>query len=155
MSAPAPIRPVLEASPTSHDRHSVLLRAVYRLARRGAPASAIRLSMWACADTLLDCPCDEGKALRVAVKQWAGLSNKATIPIVVRNTAAAPTVEGERGAIATLRTARRVKGRATRPRTRNRVYLLSTRRVVVGPEFVLYLAGWPVELTGVEFCPML
>lgn len=155
MNAPAPVRPVLRLRPESHDRHAVLYRLYERVRDNHGTVVAARAVFNHSAILLAECECDEGSALRVAVRRWAGLSEMDRRPIRVKAYAGAPRLEGERPRLLPTRAAAKYRGRAKTRVSKGRVWLRSEQYISVAPEYVLYLAGWPTELTGVEFCPML
>lgn len=150
MSVPAPLCPVLDPVGHDHNRHSVLFRLFESAAEDYGYGKITDAIKWHAAVVLKDCPCDEGQAIRTACRQWAGQSIHSGYEVIIRANAAAPKLVGDPGAEVSWDTAIRLRPRRTWRQPSGRYRVESERHIIVGVNYILYLAGWPSSVTGIE-----
>lgn len=148
MHAVAPLVPVLPPVGNGHDRHEVLYKLFRSINDADGSSVATACVLAHAAMVLLSCECEEGGRLRVAVRMWAGCDANDKVAIDCRGLSSPPRLTGRPGRVFAASQFDRMPGEKHRLKDGRRAWLKSTRRVEVGALAVLYLAGWPEEVTG-------
>ena len=147
--------PVLNMRAGSHDRHAVLYRLYQSVSGQCGVSDYTEIVVAHAARVLLDCPCAEGSTLRVTIRQQAGADAQDRRPIVLVGYDAPPAIVGDAtrylwddGREASYSTWRRLKGVGV-------MKVVGGVRVAVSARWVLMLAGWPDDATGIDTSPVL